>query len=231
MEDSSSHQHDRTSLQDHIRRYVEGEICRGQFAPGSAIDERALAGAFKSSRTPVREALLILSMQGLVEIRPRSGIYVRRPGAAELVALFEALTEIEAVVASLAAQRADKAGHAALNQALEACGRMAKKSDPQSYAKANDAFHAALYRYSANPIIVDQVRSIRARLAAFRLRVFDRPGRLLASYGEHRQVVERILAGDAEGAARAMRYHISSGGKGFADLVLSSGGKTERAVR
>ncbi|HEV2112197.1 MAG TPA: GntR family transcriptional regulator [Gammaproteobacteria bacterium] len=211
------------TLQDQVRRYIEEQIKSRKLLPGGPIDENAVAVHFHSSRTPVREALLILAMQGLVEIRPRSGIYVRRPPAAELVALFEALTEFEAVLVRLAAQRLKRGDRGVLIKALEDTERMAKKNDIKRYEAANAAFHQVIYRSSANPMIVEQVRAIRTRLAAFRLLGFDRPGRLLASHREHQQIVEAILAGDVEAAASAMRNHISNGGQGFVDLVLSDG--------
>ena len=222
MQTMSSNSARPPSLQDQIRRRIEEDIKSGKLAPGSPIDEKGLATLFRSSRTPVREALLLLSMQGLVEIRPRSGILVKRPTASEQIALFEALAEFEAIIARLAAQRMRKNDHLELKKALEAGGRMAKVNDPDRYEKANATFHEVLYRASANPFIVEQIQAIRTRLAAFRLLGFDRPGRLLASHAEHQQLAKAVLDGDGEAAARAMRNHISNGGKGFADLVLSN---------
>jgi DNA-binding GntR family transcriptional regulator len=213
---------DVVSLQERVRRRIEADIKSGKLGPGTPIDEKRLAQQFRASRTPVREALLVLATQGLVEIRPRSGIFVRRPTPAEQIALFEALAELEAIIARLAAQRLRKSERALLKKALDAGGRVAKTNDPDRYEAANAVFHEVLYRASANPIIVEQIRAIRMRLAAFRLLGFDRPGRPLASHTEHQQLTQAVLAGDTEAAARIMRSHISAGGTGFADLVLSN---------
>ncbi len=211
-----------TSIQERIRIALEAEILSGARPPGSPIDEKALAASFNASRTPVREALMLLSAQGLVHIAPRSGIYVRRPSAAELAALLEALCELESTLARLAARRATPEMAAALTQALEAASRCAKANDRAGYAKANAALHDHIYNGSSNPVLVEQMRGVRKRLAAFRQRGFDQPGRLLASDQEHHRIVNAIRQGDAEAAATAMREHISVGGQALVALLLAS---------
>ncbi|MBI5256776.1 MAG: GntR family transcriptional regulator, partial [Burkholderiales bacterium] len=211
-----------SSLQDRIRLAVEAEILSGARPPGSAIDERQLAQQFDASRTPVREALLVLAAQGLVHIAPRSGIYVRRATAAELVATLEALMELEAIVAGLAAKRASAAQCADLRQALAAASARADSDDLDGYAAANAVLHKAIYRASGNPVLVEQVRSVRRTLAAYRLRSTDKPGRLKASDAEHQRIVAAICAGDPAAAADAMRQHINLGGDAMVQLVAAA---------
>lgn len=210
-------------LPERIRLHVEGQINAAVLKPGQPIDERALAEQFGTSRTPVREALLVLQDRGLVDIVPRSGIQVHRPTAEELVAMMEALGELEGVLARLAALRADDVQRHELAQALATTADCADRKDSAAYESANAVLHAVIYRASANPFIVEQAQRVRLRIAAYRGRLFEKPGRLKASQQEHVQVVEAILAGDAVAAAEAMRDHISAGGRLFADLVLRSG--------
>jgi DNA-binding GntR family transcriptional regulator len=211
-----------TSIQERIRTAIEAEILSGSRPPGSPIDEKALAASFNASRTPVREALMLLSAQGLVHIAPRSGIYVRRPSAAELAALLEALCELESTLARLAARRATPEMAAALTQALEDASRCARANDRSGYAKANTVLHDHIYDGSSNPVLVEQVRSVRKRLAAYRQRGFDQPGRLQTSDQEHQRIVNAIRQGDGEAAASAMREHISAGGEALVALLLAS---------
>ncbi|HET7793017.1 MAG TPA: GntR family transcriptional regulator [Rhizobacter sp.] len=211
-----------TSIQERIRTSIESEILSGVRPPGSAIDEKALAASFNASRTPVREALMLLSAQGLVHIAPRSGIYVRRPSAAELAALLEALCEIESTLARLAARRVTPEARDGLVQALASASRSAAAADGKGYAAANTALHELIYSASGNPVLVDHARSARKRLAAFRLRGFEQPGRLQTSDREHHRIVEAICRGDADEAAAAMREHISAGGEALVALLLAS---------
>lgn len=208
-------------LQDRIRLQLEQDIQTGKLAPGMAIDEKALAQSFETSRTPVREALLLLGAKGLVDIIPRTGIYVHRPSASELVAMMEALGELEGVLARLAALRLNSALAEALRLALQGTAEQAAAQDAAAYERANAALHEVIYTASSNPFIVEQTRTVRLRMSAFRGQLFEKAGRLVRSQAEHEAVVSAILAGDAEAAAEAMREHISQGGKVFADLVLS----------
>lgn len=221
------------SLQERIRIAVEARILTGAMPPGSAIDEKALAVEFEASRTPVREALLVLAVQGLVHIAPRAGIYVRQASAAELVATLEALCELEAVLARLAARRASSELRDALTQAQSAASACAQAGQRTAYAAANAVLHEAIYRGSGNPVLVDHVRQVRKMLAAYRHRGFDQPGRLADSDREHAAIVAAICAGDDLAAAAAMRVHIQAGGEAMVALVSAAadGGRPSAPAR
>ena len=190
--------------------------------PGMAIDEQALATRFNASRTPVREALLWLVAKGMVEILPRSGIFVRQLQVRELVAMMEALAELEGVVARLAATRLTVEQSERLAHALTRTAACATADDSPGYIQANVELHETIYEASGNAFIVEQIRELRLRISAYRGQLFDRPGRLESSQAEHERVVLAIRAGAPEPAAEAMRQHISAGGKVFADMVLSA---------
>lgn len=217
------------SMQDRIRAALEDEIVSGARPPGSPIDEKQLACQFDASRTPVREALLMLAAQDLVRIVPRSGIFVREASAAELVALVEALEEVEAVLARLAARRMSASERAALQAAQERASAYALANDRKRYEKANAALHGLIYQGGSNPVLVEHVRSVRKRLSAYRLRGFDAPGRLQASSLEHARIVAAICQGDGVEAAIAMRAHINRGGDAMVNLVLGSASPAPQA--
>jgi DNA-binding GntR family transcriptional regulator len=208
------------SRSEQIRRAVEAEILGGQRLPGDAIDDTALMAAHAVSRTPVREALILLAQQGLVEILPRSGIRVRKPSAAELVALVECLAELEALCAKLAAQRIVPAQRAALQQAQREAAAAAAADDQQRYEAANARFHDTLHAASGNAVLVEQLQAVRKRLAAFRRQVMARPGRLQAASREHDVVLAAVLSGRPDEALAAMREHILRKGSAVAEVVL-----------
>ena len=218
---TSSTETSTASLAERIRQAVEADIVGGRLPPGAAIDEKALAAALGVSRTPLREALLWLAAQDLVEIQPRAAIRVRRPDTAELVALLEYLAELEAVCTRLAAQRMTLAQRKALGAAQQAVATCAAANDRAGYEAANESFHTLIYTASGNPVVVDQLRRTRARLAAFRRTVMEQPGRLANASSEHDLIVQAVMAGDAEAAMRAMRDHVLRKGKALADVVLA----------
>ena len=141
--------------------------------PGDAIDEPALCERFGASRTPVREALLLLVAKGLVEIVPRSGIYVRRLDARELVAMMEGLAELEGVLARLAATRIHAQLRERLQAALAHTAACAQAQDAQGYVQANMQLHELIYEASGNDFIVEQTRLLRLRITPYRGRMFE----------------------------------------------------------
>src|SRR3954471_14263595 len=95
----------RRTLAEELRLQIADEIVRGVIVPGTPLDETDLAARFGVSRTPVREAIRQLAASGLVEARPHRAAIVARPGEDKLVGMFEAMAEIEALCAGLAAER------------------------------------------------------------------------------------------------------------------------------
>ena len=209
-----------SSQPERIRAALLREIESGTLQPGAMVDEKELADRFGVSRTPVREALLTLAAQHLVRIVPRSGIHVHAPAASELVSMLEALSELEAVVARLCTLRMDHAQRDRMQRLCKATRDVAGKGERHAYEAANEKFHEALYEGCGNEVVVEQVRQLRLRLAAFRRKVRDQPGRLHSSAAEHEEVVAGIAGNDPERAAQAMREHIIAKGRAFADLLL-----------
>lgn len=210
------------NLPEVIRKQLEEDYREGLLAPGQTIDEKALAMRFKTSRTPVREALLLLSANGLIDIQPRAGTFVRKLKASELVAMMEALAELEAVLARLATQRIDTQKREELISSLQQTQQAAETNSVISYIEANVLLHEVIYRASGNPYLVAQAKLVRLKISGYRRQLFAAPGRLIQSQQEHRRVVEAILAGHANEAYDHMRAHISAGGQAFADLILTN---------
>ncbi|CAM3738955.1 GntR family transcriptional regulator [Bordetella bronchialis] len=205
-----------------IRALIERDIADGVLPPGMPLDEKALAARFDVSRTPVREALLMLAARKLVAIVPRAGTFVYKPGPAELIALLEYLGELEGVSARLAALRMSAAQRDELGALHEKAMALAGDDDRPGYEACNLALHQLIYAGSGNAIVRDEINDARLRLSNFRRNVFDQPGRLKVSCAEHEAIVRAIRAGDGEAAAQAMRDHIIGKGKAFADLVLAN---------
>ncbi|GJD65671.1 GntR family transcriptional regulator [Methylobacterium frigidaeris] len=184
-------------------------IVTGTLAPGSRLDEQALADQYGVSRTPVREALRQLGTSGLVEVRPRRGAVVAQVTAAQLADLFVAMAEIEATCARLAAQSMSPLERRRLDALHDAMGDLARTDDPASYARANTAFHGAIYAGAHNAVLSDFALSLRRRLQPYREAQFRLEGRLARSHAEHGAVVAAILAGQAVEAHAAMLRHVT----------------------
>lgn len=204
-----------------LREAIEEMIAVGTLPPGQHLDETVLAARFGVSRTPIRETLIQLASMGLVVIRPRRGAVVAELGPRQLVEMFETMSELEAACARLGARRMSAAERASLRAVHEACHGASSSADPDDYYYKNEAFHQAIYGGSHNHFLIEQVLALSRRLRPYRrlqLRVRDR---VAASFSEHGDLVEAIVSGDGELAARLARDHVMIQGERFADLMAS----------
>ena len=196
------------TLAEELRFQLADEIVRGTLAPGAALDETELARRFQVSRTPVREALRQLAASGLIESRAHRGSVVARPDHEHLIGMFEAMAELEALCAGLAAARITPAERHSLAAAHEELRAMIQSGDPQRYHEINEAFHSTIYAGAHNTYLAEITLATRVRVQPFRRAQFRNLGRLAKSHHEHDLVVTAIMRGDRDGAMRAMRDHI-----------------------
>jgi DNA-binding GntR family transcriptional regulator len=191
-----------------LRLQLADEIVRGALAPGAPLDETDIARRFSVSRTPVREALRQLAASGLVEARAHRGAVVARPSLDRLNGMFEAMAELEALCAGLAAERMTATERARLEAIHEELRVLSHAGNPERFHSVNERFHNAIYAGSQNDYIAEMTLATRVRVQPFRRAQFRNLGRLAKSHAEHDRVVVAILRGDRIGAASAMRAHI-----------------------
>lgn len=205
-----------------IRLALLDDLENGRLLPGQVMDEKELAERFGVSRTPVREALLGLAAQQLVQFAPRSSIRVYSPEASELVSMLEALAELEASVVRLCTLRMDQGECEEIKRHADATTVAAANSDSAAYDAANEKFHAALYAGCRNQVLIDQIRQLRRRLGAYRRKAHNLPNRLKPGALDHQQIVEALFLDDPEKGGQAMREHVLVKGRAFADLLLAT---------
>ncbi|MFH0297152.1 GntR family transcriptional regulator [Bradyrhizobium sp. 31Argb] len=202
-------QQSKTTRAEELRLQLADEIVRGALGPGSPLDETDIARRFNVSRTPVREALRQLAASGLVEARAHRGAVVARPSVERLTGMFEAMAELEALCAALAAERMTAADRHALEAVHEELRVLSYTGNPERFHEVNERFHNTIYAGSHNDYIAEMTLATRVRVQPFRRAQFRNLGRLAKSHAEHDRVVVAILRGDKTGAATAMRAHIT----------------------
>ncbi|MEN9904448.1 MAG: hypothetical protein RLZZ555_1013 [Pseudomonadota bacterium] len=202
-----------------IRAALQEEIESGHLAPGSALDERALATRFSVSRTPVREALQQLAAHGLVRIAPRQGVFVSRLSISRVRAIMETVGELEAMSAKLAARRVDDALRGELDRTLQKCQEAAIEGSTEEYAAANLAFHEVIYAGSRNSYLADLIRNARRQIHRYRLRDFVTRAQISRSLLDHQKIARAISDGDENAAGQLMLLHVPSGTTGFSEFL------------
>ncbi|MBV8125361.1 MAG: GntR family transcriptional regulator [Paucibacter sp.] len=204
-----------------LREEIEEMIATGALRPGQHLDETELAERFGVSRTPVRETLIQLASMGLVVIRPRRGAIVAELGPQQLVEMFEVMSELESVCCRLAARRMTPFEQQNLLAAHQACKEALDAQEPDAYYYKNEVFHESIYAGSHNQFLIEQTRALYRRLRPYRRLQLRVRNRLAKSYDEHDGVVQALIAGDGELAAKLMREHVMIQGQRFSDLMAS----------
>jgi DNA-binding GntR family transcriptional regulator len=194
------------TLLDRVRQLVLG----GEFPPGSPLSEAVLAQQFDVSRTPIRETLKQLQHEGLVEIRPKVGTFVREPTRREIVELFQLKEGLEGLAAGLLARRGDVPELRVLERNVEASDQASLDQDAARYAELVNEFHRTIITGADNRKLIEQYDRLMNQLAYHRLvlRTAEHPGRIKTSTGEHRAVLDMIKSKDHFGAEAAMRNHV-----------------------
>lgn len=207
---------------DIIADALEEQIFSGLFSNGERLDEVSIAKKFGVSRTPLREALQRLSRSGLVELINRRGAFVRQPGPVELFEMFEVMAELEATCGRLAARRISEAALSTLENANSLCKAARDSGDPDEYYEQNELFHDIIYTESGNNFLAAETRLLHRRLKPFRRQQLRLRGRMKDSHDEHDTIYTALLNGDADGAASALRSHVSVQGEKFHSLMAWS---------
>lgn len=211
----------RSNLADGLVRQLADDIIEGRLAPGFHLDENELAARFRVSRTPVREALTQLCAMGLAERRPHRGVLVTQLSSVRLAEMFEAMAELEAVMAGLAATNMSAAERHRLETFHLRSREWVAAGATEDYATANTRFHTLIYEGAHNGYLMELVSQTRRRLAPFRRAQFNILGRLGKSFAEHDVVVQAILCGDGQNAALTMRRHVQTVREATASYVES----------
>jgi DNA-binding FadR family transcriptional regulator len=211
-----------------IADQIRGLIKSGEFPIGARLPpERDLAKQLGVSRPSVREALIALEVEGLVEVRIGSGIYVtgsangppkaEQDAAAGPFELLRARYVIEAECAALAARSAKKAQVQAIAQALDEMGR--ELSEGRAPLDGDRLFHLRIAEATGNGALVHVVRMLwEERTGPLYQQLehhYDSPGLWKSAIAEHRAVSDAIAAGDANAARAAMQRHLNHAYKRF----------------
>jgi DNA-binding GntR family transcriptional regulator len=176
--------------------------------PGEAIIEKEIARALRVSRTPVREALLRLSAEELVDTVPQSRTSVARIRAAALPEAIVVRRALEQVTAGAAARRARASDIATLRAILLRQREAEASGDRRAFHKADEAFHAAIADVAGYPGIWSLIQRVKIQVDRYRLLTLPQPGRMARVVKEHAAVAAAIEERDADGAAAAMASHL-----------------------
>lgn len=198
---------------------IRALIHSGELRPGDRISIDDLARGFGLSRTPVRDALWQLSSEGLVEILPRSGVFVRNISSREVIEVYEAKGVLEPLMARWATQRGTQAQRAEFHASIEPLRVAAVDEDVTRYVELVEGRRLALMEMADSPVLESLFSVIDGRVRLLRHRNLSQPGRLMVSMNQHALIAEAVRDGDADGAFYAMRFHMKDAQQRVRSLV------------
>jgi DNA-binding GntR family transcriptional regulator len=172
--------------------------------------ELQLAEELGVSRTPVREAIRKLELEGFVVMVPRKGAYVAGITDKDITDVFEVRAALEALAAGLACERITEEELERLERSVVQIAELTERPDLDALVAEDAEFHEIIYRASRNKRLTQILTNLQEQIQRFRLTTLSRPGRTRQALDEHRQIVEAISERNAEQAQRLAWEHIEN---------------------
>jgi len=191
-----------------VFRKLREAILAGRFEPGQRLRERELVNRLGVSRTPIREALRKLELEGLVTTIPYKGPVITAPTLESARQLYETRAALEGQATALFTLRANDGGMERLRASIKDAGRALARRNPAGVLAANNAFHDEIASGCGNALLQSLIANLRDRIVLLRVESLSFPGRRSRSIAEHRTIVRMIERGNASGARALVEQHI-----------------------
>lgn len=215
---------DRTSLYQKVAEQIRTMILNHQLKPGDKIDESALCQKFEVSRTPLREALKVLSNEGLIELLNHRGARVAVTRPEEVRQLFPVIGALEALAGELAcANITDDDIHylQSLHDEMLGCYRL---EDFACYAEINHEIHLKIFHLADNPALTLLYNQLSIRTHAVRYVARKSQAEWRTAIDEHEEMMIALGQRDGEALGKILRRHLQNKAKmvlGFIKKNLS----------
>jgi len=195
-------------LRDVVFRTLREAILQGELKPGERLMEIQLANRLGVSRTPIREAIRMLELEGLVIMIPRKGAIVAEITEKNLIDVLEVRRVLEQLAAELAAERINDESIAALEKAASEFERKLKNGSVNEIARADEAFHYIIHESAGNQKLLLLLKNFREQMYRYRVEYLKQKDQYDKLIEEHRMIYQKIAEHDQQGAAKAMFTHI-----------------------
>jgi DNA-binding GntR family transcriptional regulator len=198
----------RRALYEEVAEQLRQRIFARALEPGQWIDELKIASELGISRTPLREALKVLAVEGLVAMKPRRGAYVAETSSDDVTQVYHLLALLESDGAAEAARKATDAQLAELQALHDRLERQVRQRD--AFFATNEAFHFKLLEIDGNRWRRQIVADLRKIMKINRHHSLFKQGRLEDSLAEHRALMAALRARDSRRVARLMKEHFDN---------------------
>lgn len=196
-------------LREMVFESLREAILQGRLRPGERLMEIQLAEEMGVSRTPVREAIRKLELEGFVVMVPRKGAYVAGISVKDIVDIFEVRAALEGLAAGLAAERITDEEMDQLERSIHKIN-LSDEHDLKAIVEGDTTFHALIYKSSRNQRLEQIIMNLHEQINRFRITSLSQPGRLKIALDEHTKIVEAISDRNVEEAHQLATEHIEN---------------------
>lgn len=185
-------------------------INTGILSPGERLMEIQIAEEMGVSRTPVREAIRKLELEGFVVMIPRRGTYVANISIKDINEVYEIRSALDILAGGLAAERINDEEIEEMRELLVLTEKHIEENNLSKIVEIDTKFHDILYTASRNERLVNIINNLREQITSIRGKSMNYPGRLVDTLDEHKEIVESIAARDIDRAEEAVRAHLEN---------------------
>ncbi len=196
------------SLTSVVTHHVRMLIVHGDIPLGAAISERTIAAELNVSKTPVREALAQLSVEGLVTIKPQSGVRVFTLSAREVREICAFRQVLETAALTLAMEEDAQGLADALQDVVKQMDVAHAESDHRRYLELDNDFHQRFFDFCGNSYLTNSYVRYAAKIAALRTHLAVKPRHTMLSYQEHGDIVAAIREGQNQTVLTILEKHL-----------------------
>ena len=206
-------------LRDVVFNTLRQAILRGELKPGERLMEIQLANKLGVSRTPIREAIRKLELEGLVLMIPRKGAEVADITEKSLKDVLEVRRALEELSVKLTCDRITKEEIKELEQAAENFRKTMKSKDITEIAEADVRFHDVIYTATKNQKLIQLLNNLHEQMYRYRIEYLKDEEVYPKLLKEHKEIIERINRGEKEDAARIVCEHIDNQVNAVMDVI------------
>jgi DNA-binding GntR family transcriptional regulator len=198
---------------------LRARIIDGRLRLGEHVSENALAAELGISKTPVREALLQLKLDRLVDILPQRGTYIFRLGPADVIKVSELREVLEVEAAAIAMKRNGRELALRMASVLHDMRKAYTAGDNVGYRTLDGDYHRALIEACGNSYISDAYAPIGLRIQALRSRLSDEAALNRLSFRDHCNMLKLIKAGEVTGLQKLLRVHVRQTARSYIEVL------------
>jgi DNA-binding GntR family transcriptional regulator len=195
-------------LHEEIADNLREMIMSGELREGDKIKENELCDWMGISKTPLREALRVLSAEGLIRLIPNRGAYVTTPTFEEIKEMFDVMSVLEGACARAAAEKMSEEDLSKLEKLHKRLEEQYDCRDQKEYIHQNNSYHALVQELAGNKTLNQIVNGLRQKILLYRFQSLNLPGRFEQSIQEHRSLLGAFRDRDPEKAEMLMKSHL-----------------------